>query len=299
MQNLLPNAGFLDGAEGWTVTGGPALTVDEAGKGAPGRAVLRATGAATLTGSVVLSASRRPAAVAGETWSVACWVVARVAGVEVTPTLRLAFKAAGGGSTGTTAAALRAAELTGSGLGLHGLRQTFPAAEVSAVAPATTATATIEISVPVTTGQAVEILLLKPMLGRGLLTPNWTWNPGDHAAVDLQRPIWPHDLRPFRRGTGAQPRPWSTAFEGAAGRPAQARQALDPARRFDGTLRCDAVQRAVLEAFHRVTPRGFWFVEPDTDRLCVADFADDGAPRMTDAAGPTSLMGVGLWLETA
>jgi hypothetical protein len=64
-------------------------------------------------------------------------------------------------------------------------------------------------------------------------------------------------------------------------------------------MRCDAVQRATLEAFHRATPRGFWFVEPDTDRLCVADFADDGAPRLTEAAGPTSILSVALWLETA
>lgn len=299
MRNLLPNAGFLDGAEGWTVTGGPALSVDEVGKGAPGRAVLRAAGAAGVDGSVVLSASRRPAAAAGETWSLACRVVARVAGIEVTPAVRLAFKSAGGGATGSTDAAVRPAELTASGLGLHGLRQTFPAAEGVGVAPATTASATVEISVPVTTGQTVEILLLKPMLGLGPLAPGWTWNPGDHAEPDLQRPIWPHELRPFRAGPGAQPRAWSAAFEGLAGRPVQARQAIDPARRFDGSLRCDAVQRAVLEAFHREAPRGFWFVEPDSDRLCVADFADDGAPRMTDAAGPTALMSVGLWIETA
>lgn len=299
MKNLLPNAGFLDLTEGWTVTGGPTLSVDETGKGAPGRAVLRAAGNASVTGSVVLSASRRPAAAPGQSWSAACSVVARVAGVEVTPTVRLAFKSSGGGSTGTAAAAVRPAELSVSGLGVHGLRQTFLTAEAAGVAPSSTASATIEIVVPVASGQAVEILLLKPTAGLGGLTPGWTWDPGDHAVVDLQRPAWPDSLRPFRRGGGAQLKPWSHSFESATGRPAQRRQSLDPARRFDGTMRCDAVQRATLEAFHRATPRGFWFVEPDSDRLCVADFADDGAPTMAEAAGPTSIMSVGLWLETA
>jgi hypothetical protein len=299
MKNLLPNAGFLDLTEGWTVTGGPTLSVDESGKGAPGRAVLRAAGNASVTGSVVLSASRRPAAASGQTWAAACSVVARVAGVEVTPTVRLAFKSSGGGSTGTAAAAVRPAELSASGLGVHGLRQTFLTAEAGGVAPASTASATIEIVVPVTSGQSVEILLLKPVAGIGPITTGWVWDPGDHTAVDLQRPAWPDGLRPFRRGPGSQPKAWSHAFDAATGRPAQRRQALDPARRFDGTMRCDAVQRALLETFHRTTPRGFWFVEPDSDRLCVADFADDGAPSMTDAAGPTSIMSVGLWLETA
>jgi hypothetical protein len=299
MRNLAPNAGFLDGTEGWAVTNGLTLAVVETGAGAPGRAVLRAAGVAAATGAVTLSASRRPDATEGQTWSAAVWVVARVGGAVVTPTVTLAFRASGGGSAGTAAAAVRPAELTAQGLGLHGLRQTYPAAFATAVAPTTTASAAIEISVPATSGQAVEILLLKPTLGVGPLVPGWTWDPGDHAAEDLQRPAWPDGLRPFRRGGGAQARPWSLGFEASTGRPMQRVQSVDPARKFEGTMRCDAVQRAALEAFHRETPRGFWFVEPDTDRLCVADFADDGAPRLTEDAGPTSILSVALWLETA
>ena len=63
-------------------------------------------------------------------------------------------------------------------------------------------------------------------------------------------------------------------------------------------MRCDAVQREALEAFAR-TAGDFWFVEPDSDRLCVASFAADGAPRMVESRGPTVMMTVALWLETA
>lgn len=304
MSNRLPNAGFLDLAEGWAASAPLALTVDETNHGAPGRMVLRGTGVATADGQTLTVqplTAMRPEVAVGELIEGRAFVAAFVAGVAVMPEVRLLFRTAGAVEVSALPAPVSAAPLAIHGEGLGGVADTFRRAFLRAVAPATTANATLEVRVTANTGQAVEILILKPLLddvpaGRGEPLP---WDPGLHEPEDLQLAVWPEILRPFQASAGAEPKPARVEFETDRGRPASRRTDIDPVRRFEGTMRCDQVQRAALEAFARSGAGDFWFVEPDTDRLCVASFAADGAPRMVESRGPTVMMAVGLWLETA
>ena len=304
MANRLTNAGFLAQAEGWTASAPLTLSIDETVRGDAGRLVLRGAGnasGAAQTATVQPATASRPAAAAGEMVEVHGAVAAFVAGAAATPTVRLVFRDGAASQISATSLTLRAPVLTLHGLAQHGLIDTFHRFHARLAAPVGTATATIDAAATAPTlGQSIEIVLLRPFLdilpaGRADPLP---WDPGVHAGVDLQLEIWPQVLRPFQRGSGAEPRPDRVEFDAGPGRGASRRTSLDPARRFDGTLRCDTVQRAALEAFHRSDPGDFWFIEPDSGRLCVASFAADGAPRATDARGPTVMMSVGLWLET-
>lgn len=304
MSNRLPNAGFLDLTTGWTASAPLALTVDETNHGAPGRMVLRASGAATANGQTLTVqpwTAMRPDVAVGELIEGRAFVAAFVAGVAVTPEVRLLFRTAGAVQVSALPVPVTPPRMAFHGEGLTGVADTFRRAFLRATAPATTANATLEVRVTANLGQAVEILILKPLLdgvpaGRGEPLP---WDPGLQEAEDLQLAVWPEILRPFQASAGAEPKPARVEFETDRGRPASRRTDVDPVRRFEGTMRCDQVQRAALEAFARAEPGDFWFVEPDTDRLCVASFAADGAPRMVESRGPTVMMAVGLWLETA
>lgn len=304
MANRLTNAGFLDQAEGWTASAPLTLSIDETVRGDAGRLVLRGAGNASgdaQTATVQPATASRPAVVAGDMVEVHGAVAAFIAGVAATPTVRLVFRDVVASQISAASLDLRAPALTLHGLGRHGLADTFHRFHARLPAPVGAATATIDAAATApTAGQSIEIALLRPFLdilpaGRADPLP---WDPGVHGGADLQLEIWPQVLRPFQRGSGAEPRPDRVEFDTGPGRGASRRTSLDPARRFDGTMRCDAVQRAALEAFHRSDPGDFWFVEPDSGRLCVASFAADGAPRATEARGPTVIMSVGLWLET-
>lgn len=303
MSNRLPNAGFLDLTAGWTASAPLALTVDEGTHGAPGRMVLRAAGVATGNGqslTVQPITALRPDVSVGDLIEGRAFVAAFVAGVAVSPEVRLIFRTAGAVQVSVLPVPTAPAPLAVHGEAIGGVADTFRRAYLRAAAPATTANATIEVRVTANLGQAVEILILKPLidavpLGKGDPLP---WDPGVHDAEDLELPVWPNILRPFQAQAGGEPKAARVEFDADQGRPASRRTAVDPARRFDGTMRCDAVQRAALEEFAR-TVGDFWMVEPDSDRLCVASFAADGAPRMTESRGSTVMMSVGLWLETA
>jgi len=303
MSNRLPNAGFLDLTAGWTASAPLALTVDEDTRGAPGRMVLRATGVATANGQTLTVqplTAMRPGVNVGDLVEGRAFVAAFVAGAVVVPEVRLIFRTAGAVQVSAVAMAQTPPALATHGAALSGVADTFRRAFLRTAAPATTANATIEVRVTANLGQTVEILILKPLLaavptGKGDPLP---FDPGVQEAADLQLVVWPTLLRPFQRQAGAEPKPGRIEFDADQGRPASRRTAVDPARRFDGVLRCDAVQRAALEAFARGVG-DFWMVEPDSDRLCVAGFAADGAPRMTESRGSTVMMSVGLWLETA
>lgn len=303
MSNRLPNAGFLDLTSGWTVSAPLALTVDEDTRGAPGRMVLRAAGIATADGQTVAVqpiTGLRPDVSVGDLVEGRALVAAFVAGVAVAPEVRLIFRTAGAVQVSALPVPTAQAPLAIHGEAIGGVADTFRRAYLRATAPATTANATIEVRVTADLGQAVEILILKPLLDVVLVGKSdpLPWDPGVHEAEDLQLPVWPIVLRPFQAQAGGEPKPSRIEFDADQGRPASRRTAVDPARRFDGTMRCDAVQRAALEAFAR-TVGDFWMVEPDSDRLCVASFAADGAPRMTESRGSTVMMSVGLWMETA
>lgn len=303
MPNRLTNAGFLDEAQGWTSSAALALSVAETGRGAPGRLVLRGVGTATSNGQILVvqpATGSRPAAAPGETVEVSGAIAAFVGGVPATPTARLVFRDAGGSQVGATDLGVVAPAQPQHGVGLAGLRETFHRVFGRALAPASTATATVEHRVTANSGQAVEVAVLKPLLDavpQGRREP-LLWDPGEHVETDLQLDVWPGLLKPFQARGGSEPKPSRVEFGSAMDRPVGRRTALDPARRYEGLIRCDPVQRAALEAFAR-TAGDFWIVEPDSDRLCVGSFAADGAPRMAEARGPTVMMGVALWLETA
>lgn len=303
MANRLPNAGFLDLTAGWTASAALALAVDEAQRGSPGRMVLRATGVATANGQTLTvqpTTALRPEIDVGELIEGRAFVAAFVAGVAVAPEVRMVFRTAAAVQVEALPVPTAPAPLAVHGEAIGGVSDTFRRAYLRAVVPATSANATIEVRVTANLGQAVEVLILKPLLdavpvGKGDPLP---WDPGMHEAEDLQLPVWPNILRPFQAQAGGEPKAGRIEFDADQGRPVSRRTAPDPARRFDGQMRCDAVQRAALEAFAREVG-DFWMVEPDSGCLCVASFAADGAPRMIESRGPTVMMGVGLWLETA
>ena len=304
MSNKLPNAGFLDLTAGWTVSAALALTIDETVRGAPGRTVLRAAGVATANGQTLTvqpSTVKRPAVNVGDLIEGRAFVAAFVDGISVTPEVRLIFRTSAAAVISTLQVPVTPSRLTTHGEAIGGVADTFRRAFLRATAPAATATATLDFRVTANLGQAVEILILKPLLaavpvGKG---DPLAWDPGAHDAADLQLGVWPVILRPFQTSPGAEPKPFRVEFDADQGRPASRRTAVDPARRFDGLLRCDPVQRAALETFALSDGGDFWMVEPDSDKLCVASFAADGAPRMAESRGPTVMMSVALWLETA
>lgn len=303
MPNALSNAAFLELADGWSGVAPLTLAVDETVRGAAGRAVLFGYGTADSGATLYLrpTAGKRAAVTAGSVLDVAGFVVAYVAGVPVTPAARAVFYNSGGTQVDAQALPVQPAALAQHGEGLAGVSATFRRAYARLTAPAGAVAVSVEFGAAATTGQSVEVRLLKPYVGAvpyGRTSP-LPWTPGLHTQADLQLDAWPDILRPFQSGGGSEPRPSRIEFEAGPGRPSSRRSAFDPARRFTGLVRCDGVERAALEAFHRSGPSDFYFVEPDSDRLCVASWAADGAPRMAESRGLTVMMDVGLWLETA
>lgn len=302
--NRLGNAGFLELTAGWTGSAGLTLTADETVRGSPGRCALVATGTASGAGVLTVEPATvsRPSVTPGEVVEVSAALLARVGGAETTPGARLVFRAAGGGTVSTVDVSLTPPALAQHGFGRGGLRETYHRAWARTTVPATAATAALEIrATAASAGQAIEIVTVKPFLDAvpaGVTRP-LPWDPGVHADDDLDLPSWPQTLRPFQAQAGAEPQTASESFGEGPARPQQRPTAVDPARRLNGRIRCDAVERETLEAFWRAQRGDFWFVEPDSDRLCVASFASDGAPRSVESRGPTVIMDVGLWLETA
>lgn len=306
MANLLTNAGFLELTAGWTKSAQLTLAVDETTRGASGRAVLVGTGATTAASQqqwIAPATAQRAAVTAGKAIEVSAGVAALVNGASIAPVAQVLWYDNGGALVSpTTTLNVLAPQLSAAGVGLAGVRDTFHRVQQRVTPPAGAVTAAIRVSTtPATSGANVVLALLKPMIGAipaGRSDP-MTWDPGSHTDADLSFGVWPDVLKPFQSGPGAEPVPGRIEFQAGAGRPASRRTAVDPARRFSGVVRCDPVQRAALETFWREGPADFYFVEPDSDRLCVASWAQDGAPRMAENRGPTALMEVGLWVETA
>lgn len=307
MPNGLWNAGFLQGADHWSTVGSGALSVDETLRGAPGRAVLKASRLAAtigLTAPIEPAAADRVAVAAGDVveFSAGALGLLGLAELAVAPRAFAVFYDAGGGTVETRALTVRAPELAAHGLGLAGVRSSFYGIQQRETAPAGAVKASLRIEAASTApNQTVAVLALKPMVARvpaGRILP-LLWTPGQHDGADLAFASWPDILRPFRSGAGGEVQPGRVEYQAGAGRPKSRRVALDPVRRFLGQLRCDGVERAALEQFWREGPGDFWIVEPDTDRLCIASWTADGAPLMTEQRGLTCLMQVGLWMETA
>ncbi|WP_292045865.1 MULTISPECIES: hypothetical protein [unclassified Brevundimonas] len=305
MANGLWNAGFLQGAAHWVSAG--ALSVDEQARGAPGRAVLRASKVVPTSGAPVEiqpAASDRVPVEAGQTVELSAAALGLLGTVETpaAPKAFVIFYNGAGGVIEKRPLTVRAPEIAGHAPGRAGVRGSFYTVQQREVAPAATARASFWIEAQSSAAnQTVVILALKPMLA--VVEPSRTapllWTPGRHDDPDLAFLAWPDILKPFRNGAGGEPQPGRVEYQAGAGRPKSRRTALDPVRKFVGQIRCDGVERSELEKFWREGPGDFWMVEPDTDRLCVASWAADGAPVMTEQRGPTCIMQVGLWMETA
>lgn len=284
--NRLANAAFLELSSGWTGTG---LAVDEAVRGAAGRAAL------TGSGAISVATASRPTVTPGEIIEVSILTAAGAPSAPATPVVSLSFYNGGGSVIGDPLALpVQPAPLTQHGEGVLGARETFRRAWARVAVPAGAARAGLTIS------GAGAVAILRPFLagvpsGRADPLP---FDPGVHAEADLQLGVWPL-VKPFQTPSLGEPQPGRIEFGAGPGRPAARRTAYDPARKFTGRLRCDAVQLAALETFWREGPSDFWLVDPATDRLCVASWAADGAPRIVEARGITSIVEVGLWLETA
>lgn len=309
MPNGLTNAAFLDGLTGWNSSAQLTRSVDETVRGAPGRAVLKGVGVTTANNQqqhlTTAATARITGLTAGQTLEAHCGAFAAVNGGAVAPTVRIVWFDGGGAEVSVSDLTVQAAALTTHGEGVAGLSATYRRAWGRAQVPASAVAAALRLRIaPAATDSAVELALLKPFLAvvADEAPPPRPWDPGASANVDLQLAIWPEILRPFHVPSPSEPRPAAAGFEGATGAPVSRTLRHDPLRRLNGRLRCDPVQQAALEAFHQARlqdRKPFWVVEPATERLCVARFAADGAPRVTDPRGPTSIVEVGLMLETA
>lgn len=293
--NALKNCGFLDLASGWEATGG-VLSVDESERGAPGRAALTATRATTGALMIRTRPSDRAALGGWERYEASAAVAALDGDSAATATVQIEFFNAAGGLIEARSVNVLPPHLTRHGLALAGLRTTYARAFDRAAVPPGAATAGLKAQAHA----ATSLSLVKPMLAQaqpGRSEP-LVWDPGPHDGPELNRPRWPSLLRAFAAGPGADPQADRTEFSGQSGRPVMRRTTAAAARKYADAVRCDPVERAVLEAFH-ARVGDFWFVEPDTDRLCLASFAADGAPRLRQDLGETALIDIALWLETA
>lgn len=304
MGNRLTNCGFLDGATGWGKTAQLTLSVDETVRGSAGRAALVGMGQTTAPNQTqTLTSTLRADVNAGEVVEISCAVAAVVNGVVTPVSASVAWMNAGGGQVALSPLTVRPAQIERHGVGLKGVRNTYPTVRQRLAAPPTSSRAELRLSVmPAAAGSTVVMALVKPQIapvpaGR---TEPLSWEPGLHGAPDLQLPAWPLEMRSFDLGPDGEPLASGIDFQGESpGRPSQRRTGLSPARQFAGAVRCDPYERALLDDFWRATPGDFWFVEPGSDRLCVARFATDGQPRMTEDRGEVSTLTLNLWLETA
>lgn len=302
--NGLTNCGFLDQLSGWTKSAQLSLNVDEEIYGAPGRSALVGVGLTSASNqkqSISPTAPARASVAAGQEIEVSAFAAAFVDGAALQPAARLVYYNIGETEISAVTLTPTPPQISQHGVGLLGVRSTFYRIFSRAVVPVSAVKAAIEISTtPAGSGVFVTLVLLKPLIGVRIpgRTEALGWEPGLHVTEDLQLSAWPDALPVFQIAPGAERLSARAEFQSGTAAPISRRTSTDPARRYTGQIRCDPVQRARLDAFWSTSGR-FWFVEPDTDRLCVASFAADGAPRQTEDHGVEVTMQVDLWLETA
>lgn len=303
MTNLLPNAAFLDLATGWDAGGADRLTVDETTHGDWGRAALMAEFDDVTTDEVVSIAVRpnlRPRVTPGSEIEVSGAFAAFLGSEAHAPAVRIIFRDDAADEVDAVDIRL-GPPFDLYGTALMGLRQTYWCAMERLIVPADAATADLEVSFEVEAAGDVTLLMLKPQVCEvpsGRLEP-LVWSPGPSENPDLDLEQWPTVLRPLNRDGSSEGRPALVEFLGDAGRPSSRSITADPARSYTFSVWCDPVQRAELERFYRSAPADFWFVEPDSDRLCVAKFASSGAPSLAEHQGHMVRMEGTLWVETA
>jgi len=291
MGNGIKNAGFLDTVNDWTaIDGGSTLSVDESALGAPGRAVLTATGLAATIGFRSVAA----ACVAGQ-------ILEAYAGLAVSAgaeTLSVEWLNADLSETiATVAIPITAAQ---SGPASRGLSGTFDQAWGRVVAPAGALNARLLIEASHAGGVDYTLSALKPYLAPVLNTAQRAcWDPGAHDNADLQLPLWPSTLGPFLAESLPTPYPNATGFASDTNIPARADLYTQLHYEYRGRLRCQAADQDALDQFFINTRDPFFVVRQDTDQLCIADWLADGAPKAMEQRGAYVIYEVGLHLYVA
>lgn len=273
MPNLIINATGLDGLTDWTFAGGG--TIDETVLGSPGRAVLKAAGAAILTSF---------AATPGATLSVSAYHRPGSSLIIQTD------NGAGGAVVETAVPLIRA----GKGPPRRGLPATFAFSKGSAVIPAGHVRAVLA-----SVAAAGPVFMLQPYASTSGFR---CWTPGPHTSLDLNLASWPDTLPDFKELDSPRT-PTRKSFATDSGIPASWRIGTRGRIMFEGSLTLDLEQLDTLERF--VESRlllaesvPFWFVHPDTRQLCRAWFNPDNEISNSGRGRERSTM-VSLILEVA
>lgn len=285
--NLVKNASFLDGATGYVGTGG-ALSVDETIFGAPGKGVLSLGGTPGNGNTMTISMDypEGPAVVSGELLEVF------VMGKSTIPNLSAKLQVQGGGEVTIP---LKAEH---KGAATRGVASTFNIYRGRFAAPST-GQARIELSSVAVNGLAQIMLMYRPYIEKVAATARERqWTPGEHYSPDLDLPVWPSSLPPFRADSlQVQPTAVRKAFNGDNSKQSTVRIANRPSYQLKGDMELNSVQLDALEKLCYETSEPFWFVRQDTGELCHAYWAEDGSP--IGAGGPNMIrrISIGLVLE--
>lgn len=270
--NLLSGS-FLDGTTGWYSNG--SLSIDASTRGAPGRLAIVAVGATLILSP--LTPVSGAARVFASHWS--------ATGQE---TLGIAWRTAADVPVGTDPFST---PMRRGGLGRRGLPFEFDWSSASFARPAGATHARLVLRAPA----ATTLALLKPSVSRD---DTDLWRPGAHLNPDLNLPSFP--ALPFlMEGYSAAPTPSRTAFAADTGVPMPRVTGARGWTTMRGLIQADAFARDMLRRFFEETPEPFWIVQPDTDELRRAWWAEGGEPVDQPGPGDDWTVAVGLLLEPA
>lgn len=286
MSNLFGNAAFLDGAVSWSPFAGCDLAVDDTALGAAGRAVLSAL---TSTDAVPLGlVSDTAALTSGVLYEVRVLAAAVPDGEQIT-----LDRVGGAGSIAIPRVRIGVAPAA------RGLADSFDLYAIRTTVPATGTWRLQAFSSTPSVGSR-RIAIMKPFLdiarADGLPRP---FDPGQHATTDINLPVWPTVLRPFRNPVQIAPVPSRVAFQTSSGIDKTRRLFTEPPVDLRGQIRCTSAEMDALQTFHDAGHDRFWVVRPDTDQLCVASWKPDGMPKPVEFRGPTTIVEVGLQVSIA
>lgn len=286
--NLVKNASFLDGTQGFVAPDGGVLTVDDQIFGAPGRSVLVLNDTPGNGNPMTISMDypEGPGVTSGELLEVF------VMGKSTIPNPSVKLQVQGGSETTIPLKEEHKGSAT------RGVPSTFNIYRGRFVAPST-GQARISMSAVASSGASHIMLMFRPYIEKVAATARQRqWTPGPHYGADLDLPIWPSSLPPFRTdGVQVEPMPVRRAFSGDVARPSTSRIAHNPSYMFKGDLELNGVQYDLLEDLCYNQAEPFWFVRPDTNQLCHAYWADDGSPSAQGALNPVRKVSIGLLLE--
>ena len=286
--NLIKNASFLDETQGFETATGGNLYADETIYGAPGRRVLVLVDTPGNGGTMSLSSSypEGPAVTQGELLDVS------VMGKSTTINVQVKLQVQGGGEVTIPMKELNR------GNAYRGVPSTFWLFRARIQAPST-GQARIIVSSVAPNAQEHVLIVGRPMIER--VTANARprmWTPGQHFSADLNIPVWPSNLPPFRPDSvQCTPSPVRRAFSGDTARTSTERISQFPEYRFTGDLELNGSEYDQLEVLCYEMPEPFFFVRPDTQQLCEAIWAEDGQPNASGSHNIIRRVSVGLILQ--